>query len=121
MTRLDGVWPRATSRWLFPVPAGPTRQRFSLARIHSRLDRYSKVCCLTEEAATSNSSRVLVTGKAATFIRARALDRSREAISASIEDPQELFGLPALGLSRHQQLGGELPDGREPQAAAPGL
>ena len=32
----------------------------------------------------SNSSRVLVTGKEAAFIRARALDRSREVISASI-------------------------------------
>ena len=29
------AWPRAMSRWLLPVPAGPTRQRFSAARIHS--------------------------------------------------------------------------------------
>jgi len=31
--------PSATSRWDFPVPAGPTRQRFSFAVIHSRLAR----------------------------------------------------------------------------------
>jgi hypothetical protein len=36
-----------------------------------------------EEAATSNSSIVLSTGNAAAFIRARALDSSREVISAS--------------------------------------
>ena len=29
----------ATSMWLLPVPAGPTRQRFSWAVIHSRLAR----------------------------------------------------------------------------------
>ncbi len=29
--------PRATRRWDLPVPAGPTRHRFSLAAIHSRL------------------------------------------------------------------------------------
>jgi hypothetical protein len=29
------AWPRAMRAWLLPVPAGPTRQRFSAARIHS--------------------------------------------------------------------------------------
>jgi hypothetical protein len=33
------VWPRATRRWLWPVPAGRTSQRFSRAAIHSRLAR----------------------------------------------------------------------------------
>ena len=36
-----------------------------------------------EDAATSNSAVVLITGNAAAFIRARAFDSSREAISAS--------------------------------------
>jgi hypothetical protein len=34
--------PRATSRWLLPVPARPTRQRFSRAVTHSSEDRSAK-------------------------------------------------------------------------------
>jgi hypothetical protein len=41
------------------------------------------VACGIEEEGTSNSSMVLSTGNWAAFIRARALDSSREAISAS--------------------------------------
>jgi hypothetical protein len=55
--------PRATSRWLLLVPAGPTRHRFSFTRTHSRLERFSKAVCFIEEARTSNSSGVLVTRK----------------------------------------------------------
>ena len=43
-----------------------------------------EVAALTDDALTSNSSRVLVTGKPAAFSRSRALDASLEAISASI-------------------------------------
>ena len=71
---------------------------------------------------TSNSSRVLVTGKAAAFMRPRALEASREAISASTRVRKKLLGLPALGLGHDQQLGARAGGWRrEPQAPQPGL
>ncbi len=66
-----------------PVPAGPTKHKFSVARTHSRLERYSKVAGFTEDLERSNSERTFVTGKAAALRRFCTLAASREAISAS--------------------------------------
>jgi len=60
------------------------------------------------EADRSNSSMVLMTGKAAALRRARVLEASREAISASIRVRSTSSGGPALGLGGEQQLRGEL-------------
>ena len=38
------------STWLLPVPAGPTRRAFSLARIHSSYAMYAKVAVEMPEA-----------------------------------------------------------------------
>ena len=69
----------------------------------------------------SNSSSVLVTGKAATFIRALALDRSREVISASISVRRNSSGFQRWVLAVTNSSGESCPDGRQPQPTEPGL
>ena len=70
---------------------------------------------------TSNSSSVLVTGKAAVLSRSRALDASREAISASTRVRRNSSGAQRWVLARDQQLRGEACAWREAEPAQSGL
>ena len=73
-----------------------------------------------DDAATSNSSRRLVTGKLAALSRARALDASRLVISASTRVRRKSSGDHRWVLAVTSSSGAMPAHGRELQAAQPG-
>jgi hypothetical protein len=59
------AWPRASQKWLLPVPDGPQMHTFSRRPTHSRLVRASWVGRGMVEAAGSQSCRVFPAGNPA--------------------------------------------------------
>jgi hypothetical protein len=59
------VWPRASVKWLLPVPEGPQMQKFSRRPIHSRDLRASWVGRGMADLVSSQSPKVLPVGKPA--------------------------------------------------------
>ena len=73
-----------------------------------------------EHADRSSSSRVLVTGNAAVFIRVAGVGGVAGGDLGVDQGAQQFLGCPPLGLGGDQQLGGELAHGGELEPAQPG-
>jgi hypothetical protein len=82
------AWPRASRRWVLPVPEGPHTTRFSCRSIHSRVASDRCVGAGTELTCSSQVSNVLPVGNPAAarlvMIGARPVGKGdHEAVVAS--------------------------------------
>ena len=111
------AWPRASSRNVLPVPDGPQTTRFSCRPIHSRVRSAAWVGAGTEDSCSSQASKVFPVGNAARARRVASDERSRPATSSVEQGPQDLGGVPPLGLGRGQDLGGDAAHVRQPHPA----
>ena len=107
--------PKASARWLLPVPDGPQMQRFSARAIHSSV---RSACCVAAgigDAAAFHASNVLPAGSP----RRAATHPDRRAVAAGgllgEQDAQHFGGIPALGLRRGEDLGGGVANVGHPQ------
>ncbi len=110
-------WPRASQKWLFPVPDGPQTTRFSARPTHSRLRRASWVGCGIGLRAGSQTSKVFPAGNLAFLRLFSMVARSRAFGFSDQEDPERLGGVPALCFGGEQHVGHLLADVFESEPA----
>ena len=113
------AWPRAIRVWLLPVPAGPMRVRFSLARDPFQGGEVGPGRGGMLLADRSNSSMVLSDGEAGLLAAQPGVAGVAGGDLGLDQGPQQLFGCPALGLRGDQQLGGDAAHAGELEPAQP--
>ena len=114
------AWPRASTKWLLPVPDGPAMARFSARPTHSRVRNADWVGAGMEESSGRHDSKVLPAGNPAALAALAAGGVVTTGGFFFEQDTEHFGGVPALRAGGGEHVGGGGAHVGQPHAAQHG-